>query len=215
MTYVSWATYYEGEGDAAYYDHLIPRVMEEVIGNRGVRHSDIALSPSIRLKRGSVAEVADEACRLKEAFHLVFIHADTGGRGVQVHLHSRLSAYCETMHSRCAWQPERCITIAPRHETEAWILADVVAVARALGYREPQTEWNLPDDAVQAERLSDPKKVLSNAIDQARGRRRAVGVHQLFPAIAQRQDLARLRIAQSFRAFEAQLIDALANLGCI
>jgi len=52
MTYVSWAALYEGTTDHAYFELLIPRVMEEIIMLRGVRHSTIPPAPAVRLQRG-------------------------------------------------------------------------------------------------------------------------------------------------------------------
>jgi len=215
MTYLSWAVLYEGDTDAAYFDLLIPRLMDEIVMVRGSRHSTIPTAPALRLRRGPVDEVAKEACRARDAFYLVFVHADTGGRNLEAGLALRAGTYCEAMHKLCEWPPVRCITISPRHETEAWILADPQAVTSALGYSGSPDSIGLPISAVQAERLDDPKVVLARAVAQVRGRRRHFDVKQIFPAIAQRQSLDTLREARSFIAFEARLLVALNDLGCI
>lgn len=215
MTYVSWAVLYEGDADAAYFDVLIPRVMEEIVRSQGTRHSNIPTTSAIRLRRGAVADVAREACAAKDAFHLVFIHADTGGRNLEAGLGGRLDAYCAAMQALCSWPPVRCITIAPRHETEAWVLTDPQAVTSALGYLGSPDSIGLPSSANQAERLGDPKAVLAAAVTEVRGRRRPFDIKQVFPAIAQRQALDALRQAESFAAFEASLLRALADLGCV
>ena len=119
------------------------------------------------------------------------------------------------MHIVCNWPAVRCITISPRHETEAWILAGPQAVTAALGYLNSPGSIGLPGDANRAERLGDPKAVLAAAMVQVRGRRRDPDVKQIFPAIAQRQSLTKLRFARSFAAFEASVLAALADLGCI
>lgn len=173
----------------------------------------IPLEPSIRLRRASPEEVAIEACEASDAFHLVFIHADTGGRALEAGMHHRGPAYCEAMRERCDWQEDRCIVIAPRHETEAWILADPSAVMDTLGYRGTPGSLGLPIDGAQAERLVDPKKVLQDAVSTVRGRRRPVATSQIGPAIAQRQRFASLRRGTSFRNFETQLRAALNTLG--
>lgn len=215
MTYVSWAALYEGATDEAYFELLIPRVMEDIVSQRGTRNSTIPLVPAIRLARADIETVAREACDAKEAFHLIFIHADTGGRNLEIGLQGRSGRYCEAMHALCGLSPARCITIAPRHETEAWILADAQAVTAALGYRGAPQSIGLPRNATEAERLGDPKGVLAEAVSRVRGRRRPFDVKQIFPAIAQRQSLTNLREARSFLTFEADLLAALADLGCI
>jgi hypothetical protein len=215
MTYVSWAAIYEGETDSAYFDILIPRMMEDIVMVRGTGQSNIPTAPAIRLRRGDVKAVAQQACKARDAFHLIFIHADTGGRNLEADLEGRSGAYCEAMQVLCNWPPVRCITISPRHETEAWVLADPQAVTSALGYRGQPASIGLPSSADQAERLGNPKAVLAGAVSKVRGRRRAFDVKQIFPAIAQRQSLANLRQAGSFGAFEASVLAALADLGCI
>jgi Domain of unknown function (DUF4276) len=215
MTYVSWAALYEGATDQAYFELLIPRVMEDIITKHGARHSTIPPAPAVKLQRGAVEKVAREACRARDAFHLVFIHADAGGRALEADLEDRSVRYCDAMHALCTWPPVRCITISPRHETEAWILADPRAVIEALGYLGSPASIGLPGNANQAERLGDPKSVLAAAVTQVRGRRRPFDANQIFPAIAQRQALANLRQARSFAAFETSLLAALADLGCV
>ena len=107
MTHVSWAALYEGATDQAYFELLIPRVMEEIIMLHGTRHSTIPPAPAVILKRAAVDKVAQEACDTKDAFHLVFIHADTGGHAREANLEERSFQYCEAMHELCKWPPVR------------------------------------------------------------------------------------------------------------
>jgi hypothetical protein len=110
---------------------------------------------------------------------------------------------------------ERCITITPRHETEAWLLADGRAVTDALGYNGAPEEVGLPSDARAAEQLNDPKKVLMSSVEKISGRRRARIIDILFPAIAQRQKLEALRQSASFVIFEERVRDCLRALRSI
>jgi hypothetical protein len=214
MTYVSWAVLYEGDTDAAYFNVLIPRLMED-LAVAGTKLPTIPTTPAIRLKRDGPRKVAEEACAASDAFFLVFIHADTGGRHQAKGLEQRGEAYCNEMRERCGWSSDRCIVIAPRHETEAWVLADADAVTATLGYNGTPNSIGLPATGDQAERLVDPKAVLQQAVAQVRGRRRPIELSQVFPAIAQRQDLGALRRVASFRRFEDSLRTALDDLGCL
>ena len=215
MTYVSWAALYEGETDRAYLEVLVPRVMEELVLRRGIRHSTIAAASAVRLQRGPVEKVAKEVCEAKDAFFIFLVHADTGGRALEAGIGNRSVTYCEAVVELCSWSPTRCVPILPRHEVEAWALADPQAVTAALGYTGAPDLIGLPDNGSQAERLGDPKATLASAVGQVRGRRRPFAAMQLLPAIAQRQSLDRLRQATSFAEFEARTVRALADLGCI
>jgi hypothetical protein len=215
MTYVAWAALYEGASDAAYFDVLIPRLMEELV-IAGTRSATIPNLPAIRLKRAGPQEVASEACKNADAFFVVFIHADAGGRGLARGLEQRSTAYCEAMRELCNWPTDRCVVIAPRHETEAWVLADPAAVTEALGYTGTPASVGLPMNAAEAERVADPKAILEQAIVRTRGRRRgAIDVARVFPAIARRQNLTIVRRSESFRVFQDRVRVALNDLGCL
>lgn len=215
MTYVSWAALYEGATDQAYFDMLIPRAMESIIALRGTRNSTIAPAPAVRFQRGPVDTVAARVCGARDAFHLMFIHSDTAGRALEAEIDHRSTRYCEAIQDLCDWPAVRCISISPRHETEAWVIADPGAVTAALGYRGSPDSIGLPITALQAERLVDPKQALEAAVTQVRGRRRPYDAKQIFPAIAQRQSIAILRETKSFADFETALSAALTDLGCI
>lgn len=214
MSYVCWSAIYEGASDDAYFNVLIPRVMDELILTKGIRNSTVPTAPAIKFSRGSVEVVAAQVCEAKQAFHLIFIHADTGGRALETGLAGRSTEYCEALSRLCDWPPARCITVIPRHETEAWALADPQAVTEALGYSGHAHEIGLPANAGTAERLVDPKATLAEAGKAVRGRRSVIPSSALFPAIAQRQSLQALRASKSFRDFETKVALALKDLGC-
>jgi hypothetical protein len=219
MIYLSWAAMHEGATDRAYFDIMIPLVMEDLVRRRGTCEATVPQGAAVEFDRSGrlVDAVAADICREQEAFHIVFIHADTGGRGLEAGMAHRSVDYRDAAFTLCGFPLERCVIIAPRHETEAWMLADRDAVGGALGYRGDLAALGLPADAEQAERLVDPKAILNAAIGGVRGRRSSQNVQQLIPAIAQRQNLAKLRGAASFsfRTFEDALARALKHLGCI
>ncbi|MCW1987041.1 UNVERIFIED_ORG: hypothetical protein M2348_002791 [Sphingomonas sp. R1F5B] len=217
MTYLSWAAMHEGATDKAYFDIVIPLLMEDLVRTRGVRNVTVPLASAIDLGKSgrAVSEVADQLCRERAAFHIAFIHADTGGRALEANIEHRSEAYRQAAFALCGFPLERCVIIAPRHETEAWMLADREAVGAALGYNGDLGALGLPANAREAERLADPKATLDRAIRDVRGRRSPPNVHQIIPAIAQRQRLDRLRASLSFRQFEDELARAMIGLGCI
>lgn len=217
MRYVSWAAFYEGGTDALYLDVLLPRILRDLIASEGTDMVDVPEAPVVRLGQNdrSVEAVASEACSFKDALDVVFIHADTGGRGLERNLDSRSQAYCLAMQKTCRWPEDQCVTITPRHETEAWLLADASAVTSALGYNGAPSEVGLPANARAAERLIDPKATLKEAAERISGRRRKQAIENTFPAIGQRQDLRLLRASQSFYHFENRLRTCLRSLRLI
>jgi hypothetical protein len=136
MIYLAWAGFYEGNSDRSYYDVLLPRIMEEITLAEAIQQVTIATTPVVQLGRNGreVDKVAREICDNKEQIHLCFVHADMGGRGLARHLTERSSGYCQAVQQLCEWNPVRCVTLTPRHETEAWVLADANAVRAALDY---------------------------------------------------------------------------------
>jgi hypothetical protein len=217
VTYVCWAALYEGNSDRAYFNVLIPRVIENLLLTEGVRNSSVTTSPTVELggKGRSIEAVAAEACEAKDAFHLVVIHADTGGRAQNENLAARSIQYCEAMSARCNWPEQRCVVMTPSHEMEAWALADPSAITSAFGYRGNAKDIGLPDNPKEAERLVNPKATLAFAVQKIRGRRSPDLMEQLLPAIALRQDIESLRKSRSFLEFEVKLRAGLASLGCL
>lgn len=208
---------HEGPTDEAYFNILIPILMEDIVRRRGTRNVTVPQTSAVKLgKNGrSIQEVAMEICKEKEAFHILFIYADTGGRSLEAGMEQRSVAYRRAAHELCGFPSVRCVIIAPRHETEAWMLADPDAVGGALGFRGNLETIGLPASAAEAEQLIDPKFALNQAINRVRGRRSRVNVEQMISAIAHRQSLNRLRPSTSFGTFEGTLIEALINLGCV
>jgi len=217
MTYLSWAALHEGPTDEAYFGVVIPTLMEDIVRRYGSRNATVPQGPAVKLgKKGrEVDKVAAEVCEEQDAFHIVFIHADTGGRAIESDMERRSDAYRNAVFKLCEFPLARCVIIAPRHETEAWMLADREAIGEAMGFRGDLAALGLPANAAEAERLNDPKAVLHSAVSQVRGRRRKVHVEQIIPAIAHCQNLCKLRQSESFRAFEGELTAALIDLGCV
>lgn len=217
MTYLAWATAYEGSSDRTYFEVLIPRILTDIALRDGLRPVQVPEAAAVQLgSRGrAVEQVAAEICRHADAFHLAFVHADTGGRAIQRTLDARSQSYCARAHDLCGWPLARCVTVRPRHETEAWVLADVDAILEALGYTGSAAELGLPTDPLAAEALPDPKATLEHAVRTATPRRRRSDATQIFAVVAQTQSLDRLRRAESFQHFESQIRVALQTLGVL
>ena len=214
--YLSYAMFCEGNSDRDFLGILVPRVIETLIMSEGQISVDVAAQPiEIPYTSRRVEDVAKAACNAREAFYLFFVHADTGGRALDAALQNRSGAYCEEMRRLCAWPCDRCVVIAPRRETEAWVMLDHAAVAEALGFNGSLANHGMPRNAQECERLEDPKAQLDSVIRSVTGRRRRGSAIDLFPAIAGRLSIDVLRTAQSFTTFENRLRLALQSLGCL
>lgn len=210
--YLAYGVLYEGSSDAQYFDVLIPRILEDLIARKAVCMVDFPATPTVRLgKNGRTVEaVAREICLAREAVHIVFVHADTGGRALESGIGARSDAYCLQAHAECGFPPEACICIKVRHETEAWALGDPQAIHKALGF---SGRLDLPGSALAAERLPDPKTILENAVRKARDSRfRKRDVSRLLPTIALNQSIDLLMNSTSFRSFYEDTAKALASL---
>ncbi len=215
--YLSYAIFQEGNSDREYFSVILPRLIDTLILSEGCIQVDVAEQPiELDIPRGSIERVAKAACDSREEFHLFFVHTDTGGRALEAQVESRGKEICQEMYRICQWPCERCVVIAPRHETEAWILLDSPAVAQALGFNGNLAAHGMPTTANECEGLVDPKAKLNSVIRSIRGRRRGINrATDLYPAIAARQTISIMRQAASFRAFEDDVRAALRSLGCL
>lgn len=86
--YLSWSAFYEGATDAQYFNVLIPRVLDDIIRGCGKRPCDVAEFPAVEFGIGerSFESVAKQICARKNEFHIIFVHADLGGRGQAVNV---------------------------------------------------------------------------------------------------------------------------------
>ena len=217
MKFLGWAAFYEGATDRSYFDILLPQLLEDIVCREA--EEEVVVPPAPVVPVGTLSrkihDVARDACSIAEAISILFIHADTGGRGLARSVHNRAGAYCDAIRELCEWPEELCVHLTPRHETEAWALTDPEAVVKALRYQGRARDLGLPTSARAAERLVDPKAALTDAYGRARSRIRVRGAHALLPTLAQTQSLARLREAESFARFEERLRSALQVLEVI
>ena len=215
MSYIAYGVFYEGSSDAAYFDVLIPKVLEDILLDAGEPLVEYPAQPTHHFGSGNRAidTVAKEICAAQGEIHIVFIHADTGGRGLEEHLHAHSTAYCERAHEECAFCQDHCIPLIVRHETEAWLLADPAALRSALGYN---GALDIPSNAKDAEGLQDPKAVLAAAVSCAKGRRfKPRDIGRLMPSVAQKQNISELRRSVSFEVVYGRTRRALEAVGVV
>jgi hypothetical protein len=187
--------------------------MANILIEAGVRPYDVAVSPSVVFGMGERSfDVASRAiCERRNEFHLLFVHADFGGRALQQNVTERREALVQAAVELCGFNEATAVYLSPLRELESWAIADKTAVELAFGVSRLPADL-LPSDPRAAERHADPKSVL-RAIGQHVGRRRPENAGILV-RIAQEQRLEVLRSATSFQSFEEGLRSSLHDIGC-
>jgi hypothetical protein len=155
---------------------------------------------------GRIPRQSSRQHRLKTAIELypcdvVFVHRDAEGQTASLRRQEIREALAE------AAVPH--IPVVPVRMTEAWLLANELAIRSAAGNPNGREELNLPE-AERLEDLPDPKRVLHEALTKASGLNwRRVS---RFP-VAQRvhlipnyiDDYSRLQVLPAFRALQKDI----------
>ncbi|WP_121064252.1 DUF4276 family protein [Chachezhania antarctica] len=212
--YLSWAAYYEGSSDEKYFNVLIPRLIDNILLNDGVRPYDVALTPSVTfgIPVRDFDTAADQICARREEFHILIVHADSGGRNLQKNIAFRREALVEKAVEKCGFEPSTTAFLTPIKELEAWAIADFEAVLAAFGAKS-DPEGILPTTPKEAEALLDPKATLRDFSRSFSKRKNSDA--GIMVRIAQEQNIEVLRNAASFLEFEESLKLALEHVGCI
>ena len=212
--FLAWGLCVEGASDQSYLSALIQSALENNLIEQGRLPVEVAPDPAVVMfLRGNHRDVANCICKAKEAFDILFIRGDSGGRAQARSLQRRTCAYCHAAFEQCQFPPVRCVAVAPTRELEAWVLADSEALAGALGYTGDITLLTDPS-CERPEDIPDPKATLRSVVQQIRGSRR-FELHDTFNAIATRQKLWRLRRLESYLRFEKRVVQALSDLGLV
>lgn len=203
--FVTWASVYEGSTDASYFDILLPRVLNDILLQHGSRPVGVADFPAVRLgERGrEIAKIATEICENRDAFALLFIHADMGGREQEKTALERALSHANAANELCGFQiEENAQAILPKKEMEAWALTDGDAICNALGFTGDRSSLNLPIQPVHAESVPDPKAAMLHILKSVKRKVRPSDPARLLASIAQIQSLDRLRLCPSYTEFE-------------
>jgi hypothetical protein len=215
MTYVSWALYVEGPTDRSYLGVILPRLISYLLISANGPVATVPDNPVevFGIPKDKLDSIAELICAGKEAFHLVFVHGDLGGRGISSTVDSRTCALCDKISERCDFQRERCILAVPNREIEAWTLADPLAIRAAFGFPADRDLPHIPTKPHHVESLPDPKVTRDDFLKAiSAGRRRALA-RWPYESIAQEQDIARLLSVPSFAVLADATKNALRGLG--
>ncbi|PTM75889.1 uncharacterized protein DUF4276 [Cereibacter johrii] len=215
MTYIAWALYVEGPTDSEYLKVLIPRLIGHLLrGSNGALTTVPELPAHIfGIPRLDLDRIASRVCEGRDAFHILFVHGDTGGRALADQLPNRTCALCRRIEENCGFPRSRCVVAAPNREIEAWTLADISALRRVFGLSANASVRSLPTAPTEVESLRDPKRVTQDFLQSIQRGTRNRKTRWPFELIAQEQEINLLLQVPSFARFSAALRDALRGLG--
>lgn len=215
MTYISWALYVEGTTDEQYLSVVLPKLIEHLLRGADGPNANIPDTPveTFGNPKHDLEEIAKKVCEGIDAFHILFVHGDTGGRALANQIDNRTCALCDHAYRRCNFPPERCIILAPNREIEAWTLADADAIRSTFDLRANATLHGIPNRPAQVENIHDPKAAINTFLTSLiNGRRRRIPKWP-YARIAQDQSIDVLLQVPSFAAFIEPLKVALRGLG--
>ncbi|TPW26461.1 hypothetical protein [Pararhizobium mangrovi] len=212
--YLSWSAFYEGATDSQYFNVLIPKVLDDIVRVSGKKPCDVGEFPSVEfgIDNRSFDNVAEQICARRNEFHIIFVHADLGGRGQAEDIKRRREQLIQKAHEICGFDARTAVMLSPEKELEAWALCDHAAVRTALGVR-AIPENLMPTTPLAAEKLLDPKASFEGIVKSVV--RKKHGTRQILVRIAQEQNIEELRRARSFKSFEDSLRSVLYHNGFI
>lgn len=219
MRLLSSALYCEGPSDALFLRPLLRRLCEATAGHAlepvevpdGIELVD---QPAHR-SRPRDERIALAAGAAEGAWIVLFIHADADARDSHAAIAERVQPGIDRLAGELGMN-KRVVAVVPIRSTEAWLLADPAALRRVLG-------TTLGDDALGlsqmlahgAERVTDPKALLRQAIAVAKPRARAAQVASYRASLGELASFERLRLLGAFRTLEQDFRAALVEVGIL
>lgn len=202
MRFVSYTLLADGRSDSSLL-HIIQWVIDANFDNLATQSAfalDGIPSPSKGLRARVKAALALYAC------DLLFVHRDAE--------REPYATRRQELEDELVDVPQKWIPVIPVRMTEAWLLGDEAAIRRAAGNPNGRVALCLPPHA-RWENLPDPKEELFGLLRSAADRpaRRPIDERRARSRVAEStRDFAHLRNLESFRQFEANVIQTLANI---
>lgn len=224
MSSLVLALYAEGRADERFLPIVIQRTAEHVLGQQGLRTTDVLEPIVLDYSMGwDVPPRRDarilEAARRSHGYHALVIHADadhpTPDRAFEDRIRPGLSLIQQTEDPVCG----QLIPIIPVQTTEAWMLVDPDALCDVIKTNVQPHSLGMPVRAHQVESDPTPKQTFREVIQRALAnrprRRRHIDVADIQGPLARQIRLERLRRVSSYQQFEHSMIAALIALHMI
>jgi|GEM_PF-369510 len=220
MRYLGLALYAEGPTDYYFLKPLLRRVCESLCACQGVVPLEIGdileLDDPVESRDERRAErIATTASASRDAWHILFLHADGSGNPDRVR-EEQVAPAMRCLEAELGVE-YGSVAVIPVRETEAWLLADGDSLRRAFGINRSDQELGIPSLARDVEGIPDPKQVLEAACvmtaSRRRGRRKKASA--FFELIGELVSIDTLRQIPAFKAMHDELSETLQRLGFI
>ena len=216
MHYLGLALFAEGSTDHRFLGPLLFRLCDELcLGSRmPVEVSEVLeLHTPVRLKDRSRAQrIAEAATLSKDAWRILFVHADADGDDDAARI-ERVEPALAAVRQRLG-SAQQGVAVVPVRSTDAWALADADALRRVFGTTLNNAALGAPTLPRDVERLADPKATLAMsfaATNPTRSRARR-GVAPYLDLLGDEVATQALRQLPAFARLESDLITALREL---
>ncbi|MEO3745461.1 DUF4276 family protein [Plantactinospora sp. B5E13] len=205
MRYLTSALVSEGVTDDQFLPRLLGRALTELCLTEFDDVVEVADVQPLRRRKGpcSVEEVIELVELNANSFSVVFFHHDQGAAAERLQLE-----WLGPLQRLWGERVERLVAVVPIRETEAWLLADGVALRTALGVRWSDAEMGLPAHPKDVERIDDPKRILNGVL-----RRVSRSIDDHYGQLGELVSLDRLQLVPAYRRWWSDTRKALTELG--
>lgn len=206
----------EGTTDVRFLEHIIERTfVEAAMDCRGAIevYPPEWIKPQARTFPDKVLEAAKAA--EAQGLMVLCVHTDADDASDEKAISERIApSFQKVLDAEELAICKNLAAIVPVQMTEAWLLADEVALLRAMMATQPPPELGIGNPP---ESYSDPKAKITEAIrlahrNRPRRHRQQVSIADLYSPVGQQCDLDKLRQLPSFQRFEEEVKAALGKL---
>ncbi len=138
-------------------------------------------------------------------FHVICVHCDSDSPSIENVLQNSITpaftAVAQLEDTAC----KNLVALIPVQMTEAWMMADLNLLKEKIGTDKSNMDLGLPVKVNAIEGISDPKKVINDALRIAQQeqpkRRKKLSISQLYSPISQELSIELLEELPSYRLF--------------
>jgi hypothetical protein len=202
---LTMAFYAEGTTDFRFLIPIIRRTVEEIILDSDYEIDIYPIEEIKKIKGESFNEEIHKVAKKTEENQIkcLFLHCDADSNSKDQVMKNKIIPALKTIKS------QKIIPIIPVYMTEAWMLADLELLKDEINAN------NISNQDLgfnkQAEKYSNPKEIISNAILKAQSsksrRKRNLSIAELYSPLGHKISLEKLKNLQSYKDFYNNLKD--------